>query len=33
MNNLPSWIMDDPHAVMQLILEGELTIHGEETVR
>jgi hypothetical protein len=33
MNDLPSWIVDDPHAVMQLILEGEVTIDGEETLR
>jgi len=33
MNDLPSWIMDDPHAVMQLILEGEVPIHDEETLR
>jgi len=32
-NDLPSWMMDDPHAVMQLILEGEVNIHGEETLR
>jgi hypothetical protein len=27
MNNLPSWIMDDPHAVAQLLLENESIIH------
>ena len=32
-NDLPSWIMDDPHAVMQLILEGDLPLDGEETLR
>jgi len=32
-NDLPSWMMDDPHAVMQLILEGEIPIHGEDAPR
>jgi hypothetical protein len=29
MNDLPSWVMNDPHAVMQLLLEGEIS--DEET--
>jgi hypothetical protein len=29
MTNLPSWIMDDPHAVAQLVLENESIIHDE----
>jgi len=29
MNNLPSWIMDDPHAVAQLLLENASIIHDE----
>jgi hypothetical protein len=31
MDNLPSWIMDDPQALMQLLLEGEFTLHDENT--
>jgi hypothetical protein len=31
MDHLPSWIRYDPHALMQLLLEGEFTLHGEDT--
>jgi hypothetical protein len=29
MTNPPSWIMDDPHAVTQLLLENESITHDE----
>ena len=29
MHSLPAWIMDDPHALTQLLAEGELTLHDE----
>jgi|SoiMethySBSTD1v2_1073268.scaffolds.fasta_scaffold487951_2 hypothetical protein len=31
MDHLPSWISDDPHALMQLLLEGDLTLDSEDT--
>jgi hypothetical protein len=31
MDHLPSWIRDDPHALMQLLLDGEFSLHGEDT--
>jgi hypothetical protein len=31
MHNLPAWIMDDPHAHMQLLAEGGFTLHDEDT--
>jgi len=31
MHNLPAWIMDDPHALTQLLLEGEFTLHDDDT--
>jgi len=29
MHNLPAWIMDDPHALMQLLVEGAFTLDDE----
>jgi hypothetical protein len=31
MHNLPDWVMDDSHALVQLLLEGEFTLHDEDT--
>ena len=31
MHNLPAWIMDDPHALTQLLLEVGFTLHDEDT--
>ena len=31
MHNLPAWIMDDPHALTQLLVEGEFTLHDDDT--
>jgi hypothetical protein len=32
MDHLPSWMLDDPHAFKQLLLEGELTLDdGDDT--
>ena len=31
MHNLPAWIMDDPHALTQLLLEGEFTLDDEDS--
>ena len=31
MDHLPFWIRDDPRALMQLLLEGEFTLDGEDT--
>jgi hypothetical protein len=29
MHNLPAWIMDDPHALTQLLVEGAFTLDDE----
>ena len=29
MHSLPAWIMDDPHALTQLLLEGGFTLDDE----
>jgi hypothetical protein len=29
MDSLPAWIMDDPHALTQLLLEGGFTLDDE----
>jgi hypothetical protein len=31
MHKLPAWIMDDPHALTQILLEGEFTLDDEDT--
>lgn len=31
MDHLPFWIRGDPRALKQLLLEGEFTLHGEDT--
>jgi hypothetical protein len=31
MRNLPPWVIEDPHALMQLLRDGEFTLHDEDT--
>ena len=31
MHSLPAWIMDDPHALTQVLFEGGFTLHDEDT--
>jgi hypothetical protein len=31
MHNLPAWILDDPHALKQLLVEEGFTVHDEDT--
>ena len=31
MHKLPAWVMDDPHALTQVLFEGEFTLHDEDT--
>ena len=33
MDHLPFWIRGDPRALMQLLLEGEFTLHGTRVTR
>ena len=28
---MPAWVMDDPHALTQLLFEGGFTLHDEDT--
>lgn len=31
MHKLPAWVMDDPHALTQVLFEGGFTLHDEDT--